>query len=233
MANGYSFHARAGDAAEIFIYDDIGEEFNGITAKQFTADLKSLGRVSKIDVRINSFGGSVWDGLAIYRQLVDHPAKITVHIDGVAASIASVIAMSGSDIYIAEAGRVMIHNASGVVKGGSSTLRRLADIMDQMTASLADVYVARTKQTVETIKSWMEVESWFGAPKALELGFVTAIAPNMRVAAKLDSSNYDFINMPADLLAAPVSASPPIGRPALDAAAARIHRMKAVLTLRA
>src|SRR6478609_6695251 len=118
MGAGYSIKAKGTTAGEIYIYEDVGDSwFGGVTAKQFAADLKELGPVQTLDVRINSGGGDVFDGLAIYRQLVDHPAKVVSHIDGFAASIASIIAMAGDEIRISEAGFVMIHDAWGVAVG--------------------------------------------------------------------------------------------------------------------
>ena len=112
MGAGFSVKAKAGDEAEILIYEDVGEGwFGGVTAKQFADELKALGSVKTINLRLNSAGGDVFDGLAIYRRLVDHPAKIVSHIDGLAASIASVIAMAGDEIRISESGFLMIHNA--------------------------------------------------------------------------------------------------------------------------
>ena len=223
MANGYSIRAKAGDAAEIMIYDDVGDGFfGGVSAKQFADDLKALGRVSKIDLRLNSFGGDVFDGLAIYRQLVDHPARITAHIDGIAASIASVIAMAGNEIRISESGRVMIHNASGMAAGTSATMRDMAAILDTISASIADVYAARTGRKLPDIRDWMDKESWFDAPRAIELGFATTMAPNMRLAAKFDPFKHKFMNAPSDLL----------GRPNLEAASEKIARMKAYQHLR-
>ena len=102
MALGYRISAKGADRAEILIYEDVGEGwFGGVSAKQFADDLKALGAVSTIDVRINSYGGDVFEGFAMYRQLVEHKARIVVHVDGVAASIASVIAMAGNEIEIA------------------------------------------------------------------------------------------------------------------------------------
>ena len=83
--------AAYGDKAEIWIYDSIGAEHNGITSKEFAENLKGLGLVDSINVYVNSDGGSVFDGYAIYESLRRHPAHITVYVDGLAASIASVI----------------------------------------------------------------------------------------------------------------------------------------------
>lgn len=229
MPNGYSIKAKAAsDAAEIFIYEDIGEGmFGGFGAKQFIADLKAVGRVNHIDLRINSFGGDVFDGLAIYRKLVDHPARITAHVDGIAASIASVIAMAGDEIRMAEAGQMMIHDASGLALGNASDMRSMADVLDTVSASIADVYVKRTGQKHSAIREWMSDETWFNASEALELGFATDIAANMAVAAKYDPAKHRFKHPPAPFIAAVIS------NPIKDAASQNVARMEAQRFLRA
>src|SRR5262245_27525916 len=109
--------ARA-EEAEVYIYEDVGSGwFGGVSAKQFADDLRALGQVQTINVHINSAGGEVFDGVAIYHTLVQHPARVVSHVDGLAASIASVIAMAGDEIRITEAGMFMIHNARGGVVG--------------------------------------------------------------------------------------------------------------------
>jgi ATP-dependent Clp protease protease subunit len=202
MGNGYSIRAKGNALAEIYIYEDVGEGwFGGVSAKQFSADLKALGSVSTIDVRINSYGGEVFDGLAIYRQLVEHPAKIVVHIDGVAASIASVIAMAGDEIRIAEAGFVMIHPAQGGVLGCASDMRDMADLLDKITASIVDVYQKRTGASADDIAGWVAADTWFTGREALDAGFADVIDENILLAAHTDVAAHKD-KFSADQLAA-------------------------------
>lgn len=185
MGKGYSMKAAGAATAEILIYEDVGESwFGGVSAKQFAVDLKALGKVSTINLRINSFGGDVFDGLAIYRQLVDHPATVVAHIDGIAASIASVIAMAGSEIRIAEAGEIMIHDAWGVAIGPAADLRAMADRLQAVSSSIADVYCARTGQSKDQVQSWMAAETTFQSADCINYRFADMVMPNMRVAAK-------------------------------------------------
>jgi ATP-dependent Clp protease protease subunit len=201
MGAGYSIRAKA-DAAEIYIYEDVGAGwFGGVSAKDFAADLKALGSVSQIALRINSYGGEVFDGLAIYRQLAEHPAHITSHIDGIAASIASVIAMAGDTIEIAEAGFMMIHPAQGGCMGCADDMRQMADLLDTITASIADVYVARTGQTASDVLTMMEAETWLTAQDCVDKGFANSIVPNMRLAAHGEiSEHHKFGKLPAALI---------------------------------
>lgn len=219
MGAGYSIKARANASAEIYIYEDVGEGwFGGVSAKQFATDLKALGDISTIDVRINSAGGDVFDGLAIYRQLVDHKAKVVSHIDGMAASIASVIAMAGDEIKIAEAGFVMIHNAWGLSIGDGTEMRRMADLLDTTTGAIRDVYRARTSIADEDLQAMMTAETWLTGADAVEKGFADTLVENLRVAAsaKIDPAKHKFRHMPAALA----------GRPNFDAARTRLSAMR-------
>ena len=196
MGAGYSIKARAGEA-EVYIYEDVGEGwFGGVSAKQFATDLKALGSVDTINVHINSAGGDVFDGLAIYRQLVDHKAKVVAHIDGLAASIASVIAMAGDEIRITEAGFMMIHNAWGVSIGEAVEMRRMADRLETVSGAIADVYVARTNAEANAVRQWMDAETWFGGAEAVKEGFANTVVENLRVAARFDPVRHTFRNMP-------------------------------------
>lgn len=200
MGAGYSMKAR-GAEADVFIYEDVGAGwFGGVSAKQFAADLKALGAVDTIHVRINSYGGEVFDGVAIYQQLVEHPAKVIVHIDGVAASIASVIAMAGDEIQISQAGFMMIHEASGGLCGFADEHRKMANLLDTITATILDVYVQRTGQEADAIREWMKEEKWFTAQEAVELLMADSIVENLRVAAHADPRRHGFKHLPPSLV---------------------------------
>lgn len=227
MGQGYRVVAKADDEAEIFLYEDVGESFfGGVTAAQFKDNLKQLGDVKHISLRLNSYGGEVMDGLTIYRLLADHKAKVTAHIDGVAASIASVIAMAANKVIISEAGFMMIHNASGLVMGDAKDMRQMADTLDTVTGTLRGVYMARTKRSETEVKSWMDAETWFAGPDAVANNFADKLAPNVKVSAHLSPEMRDkhkFRNAPVEL----------VGRPSLSAAADRLERMRAQLRLSA
>lgn len=206
MGAGIVFKAKSKTAAEILIYEDVGEGwFGGISAKAFAEQLKALGSVDTIDVRINSYGGDVFDGLAIYNQLVQHRATITTHIDGVAASIASVIAMAGKDIRIAESGWLMIHDAWGMGVGNAAVMRDLADRLDAVSNQLAGVYAARSGRPVDEIRGWMAEERWFSAADALDSGLATSMAENLRMAASGAPARFGFRHVPAALAGTPAA----------------------------
>jgi len=137
-----------------------------------------------------------------------------------AASIASVIAMAGNEIHMSESGFLMIHNAWGIAFGNADEMRTMADLLDKTTASIRDVYVARTGKAADKVKGWMDKETWFTAQEALDNGFVTEIADNMKLAARFDPSKHrGFRHAPAALS----------GTPNLAAAQQRIASMKFTL----
>jgi ATP-dependent Clp protease protease subunit len=184
MGTGYSMKAKGSSVAEVYIYEDIGKRFGGASDKQFAVDLKALGAVSTIHVRLNSYGGDVFEGLAIYRLLADHPATVVAFIDGIAASIASVIAMAGDEIRIAEAGEIMIHEAWTVAVGPAAEMRAAANQLEATSSSIADVYAARTGLSKDQIQAWMAAETTFQSADAVKHGFAQVVMPNVKVAAR-------------------------------------------------
>lgn len=210
-------------AAAIYIYADIGESWwgDGVTAKTIADELKALGAVDSIDVHINSYGGDVFDGLAIYRQLVEHKATITTHIDGIAASAASVIAMAGSTIKISEGGFLMIHDAWTIAVGNAKELRDTAERIDVTSGELAKLYAARSgKKSEQEVRDLMLAETWFTAQEAVDAGLADEVMQNLRAAARavpgfvtyvrayegLAEDQRPFRNMPE--LAAPDAGDP-------------------------
>lgn len=226
MGAGYKFKAAAGaKEADVFIYEDVGEGWmGGVSANQFKDDLAALEpSVTTINLHINSFGGDVFDGLAIYRLLVDHKARVVTYIDGFAASIASVIAMSGNEIRMAEAAFIMIHNAQGMCMGESGDMRKMADVLDSVSGSIADVYAARTGNSKTQITGWMDDEMWFDSRDSMENGFCDEMMANMQVAAHFDPRSHRFKKAPDKVKAlakpgaAPVLLLPPRSLPSLTA----------------
>lgn len=195
------FVNRGNARGEIWLYDEVGEGFfGGMSAKQFNDELNKLGKVDTVNLHINSPGGSVFDGVAIYNALARHPARIVVDIDGVAASIASIVAMAGDEINIAANAMMMIHDPSGIVRGGADEMRKTADILDQVKGVIADTYARRTGQALSAIEKWMADETWFTAEDALSNGFANNVTAEQKIAA---CHGFDFSNFkraPASLV---------------------------------
>jgi ATP-dependent Clp protease protease subunit len=212
-----------GTRGEIWLYDQIGASFwgDGITANEFRKELAALGKVSTINVRINSPGGDVFDGFAIYNQLVQHPAEIEVDVDGVAASIASIIAMAGNTIRMAKNSMMMIHNPQGVAIGDSNEMDRVKALLQQVKGNLTTTYVDRTGNSVADLEAWMDEETWFTAEACVERGFADLVTKESRVAACFDLSR--FRNVPQDLKARVAGA---VAQPNLDMRRARIQQQQ-------
>lgn len=161
----------------ISILDVIGEDYwsgTGVTANRISAALRSIGDRA-ITVRINSPGGDMFEGIAIYNILRTHPAKVTAEILGWAASAASIIAMAGDEIRMGPGSFMMVHNAWGVVIGNRHDMREAAHLFDQFDAALADIYAARTGMKRSEIEKLMDAETFMGASEALEYGFADGI----------------------------------------------------------
>jgi ATP-dependent Clp endopeptidase proteolytic subunit ClpP len=177
--------------ADISIFDSIGG-WDGITARQFRDELTSLGDVSEINLHLHSPGGSVGDGLAIFNTLKSHPAKVKVHIDGWALSIASIVAMAGDEIEMADNGFMMIHNPMNMAVGDAEDMRFAAELLEKIKNQLVNTYVSRTKLTSEKISQLMDAETWLSAAEAVELGFADRCSGVLSVAAAFDVERFNY-----------------------------------------
>jgi len=172
------------DKAEIYIYEMIGEDFfgDGLSAKGFQKDLSAI-KANQIDLHLNSPGGEVFDGLAIYNLLLQHPAKVTTYVDGIAASIVSVIALAGDTVHMAENALFMIHNPRGMSVGGAEDMRKMAERLDVVRGSISKAYISKTGKPEDEIHDLMDVETWMTADEAIELGFADEITAKIDMAA--------------------------------------------------
>lgn len=189
------FNKKGSDSAEILIYGAIGASFwsDSVSAKDFKKQLKELGAVKNLDVRINSEGGSVFDGAAIYNMLVEHEAKVTTHVDGMALSAASVILMAGDDRVMAENAFVMIHDPWSIVLGDSRAMRKEADLLDSIKSTIVKMYVDRSNKDAAEIERMMADETWMTSDEALEHGFVDRVTENLKVAASFDATRFNRV----------------------------------------
>jgi len=184
-------------AAEILLYDEIGDEdFGGIGAKQFVDELQALGDVNTIDVRINSPGGSVQQGLAIYNALKRHPAIVNVFIDGVALSMASGIAMAGDTVEMADNALLMLHNPHAVAMGDAAEMERMVKMLNTTRSSLVRAYANKSGRDSAEISALMDAETWMTAEDALAFGFVDSINDAKQLAASFD---VDKVSVPSRL----------------------------------
>jgi ATP-dependent Clp protease protease subunit len=191
MKQWYEIKAKAADAAEVWIYEDIGESFwgEGLSAKRFVTELNALD-VSEIALHINSSGGSVFDGQAMYSALRRHRAEITTYIDGLAASIASVVALAGDYLVMPSNAMMMIHDPWGMVMGFASDMRSMADTLDKVRDTILNVYEEHSTKTREDLSAAMAAETWLTAEDALEFGFIDEVTSEVKLAAHFDLSRY-------------------------------------------
>lgn len=183
----YEIRNIAESSAEIFLYDQIGGW--GISASQFVRELRAL-KGKELTVRVHSPGGSILEGHAIYNALLRHEGGVVVQIDGIAASMAGVIAMAGKPVKMAENAFLMIHNPSGVAEGGSDDMRKQADIMDKMRDGLVNIFVQRTGKSAEEVEEVMDAETWFTAQEAKDYGLIDEITDRLEIAASFDLSQF-------------------------------------------
>lgn len=173
----YSFTNQS-DSISLRIYDTIGDDGwgNGVTAKDIEDQLGNS--TLPLNIYINSHGGEVFEGFAIYNMLKRYSGYKTVYIDGIAASIASVIAMCGNKIVMNEASMMMIHNASGVCMGNAEEMQKVVNALEQMNEVIRDVYKSRTNLDDGKLTELMDNETFMSAKDCVELGFADEILPN-------------------------------------------------------
>lgn len=192
------FEMRAGapaGAAEISIYGSIGKSWwddDAIGAADFARDLKALGDVSEITLRVNSPGGDVFDGVTIHNLLAQHPAKVIARIDGLAASAASFIVMAADEIVMPSNTFMLIHEPSGGAWGTSETLMAMAADLERMTATFAETYAQRTGMSAADVKALMKDDRLVDAAEAKEKGLCDRLDAEVKMAA-----SYSLDRLPA------------------------------------
>ncbi|ANN78916.1 head maturation protease, ClpP-related [Bordetella flabilis] len=162
----------------ISVLDVIGQDYwtgEGVTSKRIAAALRTIGADKPVTVNVNSPGGDMFEGVAIYNMLRAHKGEVTVRILGMAASAASIIAMAGDIIEIGRPSFFMIHNAWIVAIGNRNDLRDAAEWLEPFDRAMADVYVARTGQDIGTIQAMMDKETWIGGNDAVDRGFADSL----------------------------------------------------------
>lgn len=178
-ANWYTIRAAGENTAEVLIYGDIGDSWYGesVTAQQFVKDLQAI-KDKDLVVRINSYGGSVSDGVAIYNAIKRHPKSKIVEIDGVAISIASLIAMAGDTVRMAENALFMVHAPWGMSVGNAADMRKYAEVLDKYAEAMATSYAAKTGEASEAMYELLAdgADHWYSAAEAKDGGFVDEVS---------------------------------------------------------
>jgi ATP-dependent Clp protease protease subunit len=185
------------EEVDIFLYDSIvssedeAQWWGGVAPESFVKAVYAVDPKATINLRVNSPGGSVFAARAMEQALRAHKGKVVVHIDGLAASAATFIAMAGDEIVMAKGAMFMIHKAWTGMWGNAEDLRKEADLLDKIDGTLAETYADKTGKDIAAITEWMAAETWFTAQEALDAGFATSIAEAEAKALAWDLSAYE------------------------------------------
>lgn len=196
---------------QIFLYDHIvsseeeAEWWGGVAPESFVKAVYAVDANATIHLHINSPGGSVFAARAMEQALRLHKGRVVVHIDGLAASAATFIAMAGDEVVMGKGAMFMIHKAWTGMWGNAADLRKEADLLDKIDGTLAETYAAKTGQALEDVSAWMAAETWFTAQEALDAGFADSIAEAEAKACAWNLSAYE--NAPK--ATSPAAAAPP------------------------
>lgn len=195
----FSMSAKSDDLAEIEIFDEI-DSYWGIGPKEFKAALDEAGKAKSIKLLLNSPGGSVFDGMAIYNLLAQYHDKLEIEVVGLAASIASIIAMAGKKLTIAEGAYLMIHQPWTVMAGGAEDLRKTADLLDKMEGQFIGIYSRRSGLKEDEVEAMMAAETWLTGDEAVAKGLADAVEDYGQMAALCPSlGKYNYAHIPETL----------------------------------
>jgi ATP-dependent Clp protease, protease subunit len=172
----FKAEAVSNDTHKLTIYGDIGESWWGdyVTASEVESMLKGIS-ANQIDVHINSYGGDVFDGIAIYNQLKNHKATITTYIDGVAASAASIIAMAGDEVIMNVGSMMMIHEGATMAWGNKGDIRKTLNALEGIDKSIADIYMTKFTGERTDIDTLITNETWFTSSEAVDAGLADKV----------------------------------------------------------
>lgn len=221
----YRIEARTEGVADVYIFDEIGESFwgGGVTSSAFQDQIRGI-TAPQINVHINSVGGNFFDGVAIMNSLRDHDSRVVVHVDGLAASAASVIAMAGDEIVMNLGSQMMIHEAHGGAHGPADTMLEMVAALNSSSESMAQIYADRAGGTPAEWRAAMKAETWYTAQEAVDAGLADRVDKSVKaedITAKFDLSIFAH----AGRGAAPKPYMPPRPQASVSAAEAarRIH----------
>lgn len=167
---------EAAGNTELTIYGLIGDSYweDSVSASDIDNALKGI--TGDIVIHLNSPGGDAFDGITIYNLLKKHDGKVTVNVDGWACSAASVIAMAADELVMGLGSMIMIHEASSIVWGTKTEMRKEANVLDELEEGIIDIYMTKANVSREEVRSAVDAETWYGAQKAVDIGFATSTA---------------------------------------------------------
>ena len=193
MGTKLSWYNIKNESGEIFIYDTIGK-YDAYSASKFIEDFNNI-KSKEVTIHINSGGGAVFEGLAIYNTIKSSEKSVKIIIDGLCASIASIIACSGDEIEMNSNGLIMIHDPLTISGGNAKELRKQAEILDKIHDQLVNIYHERTGLDAEVLEDYMDKETWFTAQEALEAKLIDRIIETDKMVACVDLDSYNYRNV--------------------------------------
>lgn len=201
---------KAAAEATIYLYDAIVSDsyWGGVSAIDFVKALASID-AQTVHLRIDSPGGEVFAGQSMAQAIREHPANIIAHIDGLAASAASWVALAADEVVISQGGMVMIHQAQGIAIGNGADMRETADLLDKIDAVLVEGYAKETQQSAAQITDWMAAETWFNADEAVKNGFADRVATSAGTSSNAARASWNL----AAYAHAPKIEQPPANEP--------------------
>jgi ATP-dependent Clp protease protease subunit len=193
---------NASNRAIMYVYGSIGGQFGGITADEFRQALDGIPSKQDIEIRIDSDGGDYLASIAMHANLMRRTGKVITVVDGLAASGASIIAMAGTHIAMAEGSWMMIHEAHGGMEGTADQFRDAAKRLDATNAQLVSIYAKRYKGTEKELRNALAAETWLTAEDAVNIGLADEVSETMAIAAHVDADKFKYVNVPQPLLEA-------------------------------
>jgi ATP-dependent Clp endopeptidase proteolytic subunit ClpP len=185
----YRIDNKASAKASIYIYDEIG--YVGVSAQDFVADLNKV-TAPEIELHLDSPGGDVYDGIAIYNALRDHSARVTVVVDSMAASAASFIAQAGDTRIMNRNSEMMIHDGHTVAIGNATDLSGMAERLNKISDNIASIYADRSGKSAEYWRGLMQAETWYSAQEAVDAGLADEVAGKSQAEDKSADNSFDL-----------------------------------------
>ena len=196
MAWRFSVRAEGSRCGRVNIYDDI--DWYGVDLIVLSEEVEALGPIDELHVHINSRGGDVFEGLGMFEYLRSHPAKVTTFVDGIAGSMASVVAEAGDEVVIAENGFFFLHKPWQWSGGNADQLRESAELLDMIETQMIAAYRNKVPQSPEALGELLRDRTWMNASLAIEHGFATRVGEPVSVQASLEGRNLDLGEVPEE-----------------------------------
>lgn len=200
MMNKFKLTNVSGENAKLWVYEDIGGFFGGISANDMRLALSEVDDSMPLDVHINSGGGDYFEGIAMHSLLTNRDGVVNVFVDGLAASAASLIAMAGQNIEMAAGSQMMIHEVRAGFYGTAGEFRNLAETMDSSNDDIVGLYKKRWNGTDKELRAALAAETWMNAETAVKFGLADKIAKKPSMAASVDVSKFHYKNIPDNFL---------------------------------